>query len=138
MRRRPPFDKLSNADGFKRGRVRVTTRGGARPGAGRKPGSRNKRTVLAEVLPKLAAPDQQLPLYRLLDRIADETEDIRYRDALSIACLPYLHSRPVSNLTAKPPHLMSDEELKATLDAEIEHQRQLAKGRGHLQVVGKK
>jgi hypothetical protein len=113
----------------------VTTRGGARPGAGRKPGSRNKRTVLAEVLPKHAEQDRELPLYRLLDRFADETEDIRYRDVLSIACLPYLHSRPVSNLTAKPPHLMSDEELKATSEAEIEHRRQLEKGRGHLRVV---
>jgi hypothetical protein len=41
-------------------------------------------------------------------------------------------------LTAKPAYLMSDEELKATRDAEIEHQRQLAKGRGHLRIVGKK
>jgi hypothetical protein len=118
--------------------VRVTTRGGARPGAGRKPGSRNRRTVLTEVLPRLAEPDRQLPLYRLLAQIEDETEDIRYRDALSIACLPYLHPRPVSNLTAKPPHLMSDEELKATRHAEIEHQRQLAKGREHSRIGRKK
>ena len=86
----------------------MTTRGSARPGAGRKPGSRNKGTVLAEVLPKLAEPDQQLPSYRLLGRIADETEDIRYRDALSVACLPYLHARPRSNMVVKPAYLMSD------------------------------
>jgi hypothetical protein len=90
----------------------VTTRGSARPGAGREPGSRNKRTVLAEVLPKLAEPDQQLPLYRLLGRITDETEDIRYRDALSVACLPYLHARPRSDMVVKPAYLMSDTELQ--------------------------
>jgi hypothetical protein len=48
-------------------------RGGRRAG-GRPKGSKNKRTVLAEVLPRLAAEDQQLPLYRLLDRIADPVE----------------------------------------------------------------
>jgi hypothetical protein len=32
-----------------------------------------KHTVVGEVLPKLAWMDQQLPLYRLLDRIADPT-----------------------------------------------------------------
>jgi hypothetical protein len=53
-------------------------------------GRRDKRTVLMELLRALDESDRQLPLYRLLTRIADESEDIRYRDALSIACLPYL------------------------------------------------
>ena len=57
---------------------------------------------------------------------------------MRIATLPYLHSRLVSGLTAKPAYLMSDEELQATREAELEHQRQLAMRRGHLQVVGKK
>jgi hypothetical protein len=88
-----------------------------------------------ELLPELEETDQQMPLYRLLARIADESEDIRYRDALSIACLPYLHSRLISNLTAKPAYLMSDEELEQTRAAVIEHQKQLRKGKGHLHLI---
>ena len=94
---------------------------------------------LGELLPRLEATDQELPLYGLLRRIADpDLLDERYKDVLRIATLPYLHSRLVSGLTAKPAYLMSDEELQATREAELEHQRQLAMRRGHLQVVGKK
>jgi|SRR6516162_1079569 hypothetical protein len=112
-----------------------TGHGGKRPGAGRPPGAKNKRTVLAELLPKLTEPDRQLPLYRLLDRIADENLDPKYRDVLSIACLPYLHARVPATLTAKPPFLMTDEELQETRRAEVEHQRQVALGRGHLHLI---
>jgi hypothetical protein len=101
-------------------------RGGRRPGAGRPRGRRDKRTVLMELLPELEETDQQMPLYRLLARIADESEDIRYRDALSIACLPYLHSRLVSNMVVKPAYLMSDDELQQVRAAEIQHEKEIA------------
>jgi hypothetical protein len=107
-----------------------------RRGAGRPPGARNKRTVLTEILPQLAAQDRQLPLYRLLDRIADESLDARYRDVLCIQVLPFLHSRLRSDLTAKPPYLMSDDELEKTYEAQLEHERQVKKGRGQLHRVG--
>jgi hypothetical protein len=110
-------------------------RGGPRPGGGRPKGSRNKRTVLAELLPKLAEEDQQLPLYRLLDRIADKNLDDRYRDMLCIATLPFLHARPRSDLTAKAPFQMSDAELIQVREAEEEHQRQLKRGKPELQVI---
>ena len=104
-------------------------RGGYRPGAGRPKGSKDraprKVTVRAEVLPKLAAADRQLPLYRLLDRIADPTLDEKYRDTLCIAVLPYLHARMPTTMVVKPLHLMTDEELEATRRAEIEHLRQV-------------
>jgi hypothetical protein len=49
-------------------------RGGKRPGAGRPKGSRNKITLLKEeILPKLEAAAQELPLYGLLRRIADQS-----------------------------------------------------------------
>ena len=66
---------------------RGVDRGGYRPGAGRPKGSRGKHKLdeLAELLPKLAEPDRQLPLYRLLDWIADESLDPKYRDVFSIA-----------------------------------------------------
>jgi hypothetical protein len=41
-------------------------RGGPRHGGGRPKGSKNKRTVLTEVLLKLEAADRELPLYALL------------------------------------------------------------------------
>ena len=91
--------------------------------------------MLTEVLPKLAETDRQLPLYCLLDRIDDPSLDPKYRDVLSIACLPYLHSRMPSVLVVKPPHLMTDEELAETRRAELEHQRQVALGRGQLRLV---
>jgi hypothetical protein len=67
--------------------------GGRRPGAGRPRGSKNK-LPLAELLPKLEAADEELPLYGLLRRIGDPNLDDRYRDMLRIACLPFLHPRP--------------------------------------------
>lgn len=73
---------------------------------------RGSRLLPAQVLPKLSAEDRQLPLYRLLDGIADPTLDPKYRDFLCIACLPYLHGRmPSVSLIVKPPHLMTDAEL---------------------------
>jgi hypothetical protein len=110
-------------------------RGGKRRGAGRPPGAKNKRTLLLEILPRLAEPDRQLPLYRLLNRIADESLDPRYRDVLSIACLPYLHARLSPNLTAKAPYLMTDAELDETQKAQEAHEREVRKGRGHLHLV---
>jgi hypothetical protein len=79
--------------------------------------------------------DEQLPLYRLLDRIADEGLDPRYRDVLSIAVLPYLHARLPATLTAKPPYLMTDDELRETLAAQERHEQEVAKGRCHLHVI---
>ena len=123
-------------------RIRPTNgvgHGGYRLGAGRPKGRKDsgprKNTVRAELLPRLAEADRQLPLYRLLDRIADESLDPKYRDVLSIACLPYLHPRMPSVLVVKPPHLMTDEELEATRRAEVEYQHQISLGRGHPHMV---
>jgi hypothetical protein len=110
-------------------------RGGKRPGAGRPKGRRDKRTVLTELLPKLEEADQELPLYGLLRRIADPNLDDRYRDMLRIATLPFLHARLRSDMLVKPAYLMSDEELQQVRAAEVEHEKQLRKGRGHLHLV---
>jgi hypothetical protein len=109
--------------------------GGARRGGGRPKGSKNRGTTLMEILPQLAAEDRQLPLYRLLDRIADEALDARYRDALCVQVLPFMHSRLSPNLSAKPPYLMTDTELDETLRAQEEHERQVKKGGAHLHLV---
>lgn len=113
-------------------------RGGRRPGSGRKPGARNKATLLkTEILPRLAAHDQQLPLYRLLDRIADENLDPRYRDVLAISVLPFMHAKVSASMVVKPAYLMTDAELSEVARAEQEHQRQTALGRGRLHMVKK-
>jgi hypothetical protein len=109
--------------------------GGARPGAGRKPGSKNRKTVLAELLPKLAAEDVELPLYRLLRRIRDPEIDERYRDVLAIATLPFLHPRMRSDLTAKPFFMMSPEELDQVEAAELEHEKQVGRSRAHIRLI---
>lgn len=82
-------------------------RGGARPNAGRRRGGKNRHRFLAEILPKVEAEDLELPLYRLLRRQADPELDERYRDALAIATLPFMHPKPPSTLACKPPFLMS-------------------------------
>jgi hypothetical protein len=109
--------------------------GGRRPGAGRPKGSRGKLTVLAEMLPKLAAEDAELPLYRLLRRIRDPDVDERYRDVLAIATLPFLHPRMRSDLTAKPFFMMSPEELNQVEQAELEHEKQVARSRTHIRLI---
>jgi len=57
------------------------------------------------------------------------------RDMLRIAVLPYLHPRAFSRLTAKPFFMMTDEELEETRRAELEHERQVSLGRGHLHLM---
>lgn len=63
---------------------------------------------------------RQLPLYRVLDRIADPALDEKYRDTLCVAVLPYLHSRMPATMVIKPLRLMSDEELEQMRQAELE------------------
>jgi hypothetical protein len=93
-----------------------------------------RRTIL-ELLPRRAEGDDELPLYALLRRTRDESLDPKYRDRLRIAVLPYLHPRAFSRLTAKPFYMMTDAELEETRQAQLEHEKQVARGRGHLQVI---
>jgi hypothetical protein len=111
-------------------------RGGRRAG-GRPRGAKNKRTVLAQLLPKLAEEDAELPLYRLLRRIRDPEVDEKYRDMLAVATLPFLHPRVRSDMTAKPFFMMSQEEVDQVERAELEHEKQVARGRGHLHLIPK-
>jgi hypothetical protein len=120
------------------GKNRGIGRGGARPGAGRKKGSKVTAPALrAEIMGRLEETDQKLPLYELLDRVRDDTLDPKYRDLLRIQILPYLHPRLRSDLTAKPFYLMSDQEIEKVEQAQIEHEKQVARGRGHIRLIGK-
>lgn len=75
-------------------------RGGARNGAGRKPGSITKaaRTIAEQGL------DGITPLEYLLGVMRDETQDERRRDEAAKAAAPYVHARLASveaNITGK-------------------------------------
>ena len=114
-------------------------RGGYQPGGGRPKGSKDrhprKRRRVLELLPKLAEEVDELRLYGLLRRIRDESLDPKYRDFLRIAVLPCLHPRAFSRMTAKPSFMMTDDKLKEVRQAELEHERQVAAGRGQIHLI---
>jgi hypothetical protein len=92
--------------------------GGPRPNSGRPKGARDKvkrRTVTRDQIERLQAEGRELPLARLLRRMADESEPQRYRDSLAIAAAPYVHARLSSIATAKTAYEMSSDELVATI-----------------------
>jgi hypothetical protein len=103
--------------------------GGKRAGAGRPKNSKSKRRP--ETLERLKTAGQELPLERLLRRMADETESERYRDSLAIAAAPFLHARLTAIATPKTTFEMSSEEIEQLLYRELEHARR----QGHLELV---
>ena len=72
------------------------SRGGARPGAGRKKGVPNRKT--AEVLERASAKGE-LPLDYMLRTMRDGSVDPRRRDEMAKAAAPYLHSKLVAKET---------------------------------------
>jgi len=65
-------------------------RGGARPGSGRKPGQRNKRTI--EQAAEVAA-SGQTPLDYLLSVMRDAKQEVAKRVDAAKAAAPYVHAR---------------------------------------------
>jgi hypothetical protein len=66
------------------------SRGGARPGAGRKKGLPNKRTQEAQ---KLAEATGITPLEYLLSIMRDPVQEPRERLAAAVAAAPYVHAK---------------------------------------------
>jgi hypothetical protein len=75
---------------LKKNRDRSGVHGGARNGAGRKRGVRNKKTK--ELLEAVAA-SGIVPLDYMLAVMRDETAPDERRDAMAIAAAPYCHPR---------------------------------------------
>jgi hypothetical protein len=98
--------------------------GGQRPGAGRPPGARNKIRRKPAILQRLKAKGRELPLDRLLRRMADKSESERYRDSLAIAAAPFVHPRLSSLTSPMATYEMSTEQLRGVLQREAEHARQ--------------
>ena len=72
-------------------------RGGKREGAGRKRGSRNRRSVQAYMAAEAGG---ELPLDYMLNIMRSKSKDIddERRDRMAIAAAPYLHAK-LSNVT---------------------------------------
>lgn len=68
----------------------MSLRGGKRPGAGRKNGSKNK-TSLAEALNAMA--QGLTPLEHMLNVLRDENQPIERRDWAAEKAAPYMHPR---------------------------------------------
>jgi hypothetical protein len=65
-------------------------KGGKRPGAGRKRGSKNTRT---SELARKAAAEGITPLEYMLQRMRDETAEPAHRDDMAKAAAPYIHPK---------------------------------------------
>lgn len=73
-------------------------RGGPRPGAGRKPGSKNKRTIGRELIRKEALRLSITPLDVMLNTMKQRWHQGRLQEACEIAkdAAPYIHRRLAS------------------------------------------
>jgi hypothetical protein len=71
-------------------KISKKSKGGARPGAGRKPGAPNKRT--AELM-KAAEESGITPLQFMLDVMRDDANDPKDRLAAANMAAPYVHAK---------------------------------------------
>lgn len=71
-------------------KISMNTKGGARPGSGRKKGSPNKRT--AEIA-KAVEESGVTPLEYMLRIMRDEAEDPRARLNAAVSAAPYVHAK---------------------------------------------
>jgi hypothetical protein len=86
--------------------------GGKRPGAGRKPGSANRRT---REIADAASVAGLTPLEWMLAVLRDESADVRRRDEMARSAAPYMHPR----LTAVEHHGKEDEPKPRGYDVRI-------------------
>lgn len=85
--------------------------GGAREGAGRKPGSIRKATAAAQAE---AAEGGILPLAYMLARMRDESADQAHRDDMAKAAAPYIHAKlSAVTMDAKVQQVTQEEALAA-------------------------
>lgn len=71
-------------------KISTKTRGGARPGSGRKPGSPNKRTQALQI----AVQESGItPLEYLLSIVRDVNQEPRDRMTAATAAAPYVHAK---------------------------------------------
>lgn len=97
-------------------------RGGARPGAGRPKGAKNKATLLREAAVKFGI----VPLDYLLSVMVDESQPDELRLAAAKAALPYCHSRLAAVRVVEDNGGMTHEDWCRQLEQELAHRPQAA------------
>jgi hypothetical protein len=105
-----------------------TGRGGARRGAGRPKGVKNKRRPARF---RAADAERQLPLDYMMRVLNDPSQPIERRDRMAVHAAPYLHARLTAGSSPKTTFEMSDDEIRELLFRELEHARR----QGNLPVV---
>lgn len=88
--------------------------GGARPGAGRKPGAINKATAKAR---DMAEATGIMPLTFMLERMRDEAAPMTERMDMAKAAAPYVHAK-LSSIEANVTTHKGIEDLIEELDAD--------------------
>jgi hypothetical protein len=94
-------------------------RGGKREGAGRKRGSRNRRSVQAYIAAEAGG---ELPLDHMLSIMRSKSKGIddERRDRMAIAAAPYLHAKLTAVSVEKVPNIdlskLSDDELQRAIE----------------------
>jgi hypothetical protein len=106
-------------------------KGGKREGAGRKPGTPNKRTT--GIISAIEA-GGEMPLERILKRMRDKKLDDRIRDDLAVKAAPYCHPRLQSTEVSGPEggpieHNITDKRNAARVILDILRQAQLEETR---------
>jgi len=108
--------------------------GGARPGAGRKPGSKGMRKV--PLIPAKAhrVVVEEMPLDILLQVMRDRSVSLELRCACAAKAAPYYHAR-VSSGPPKASFEMTDAELETAIRREKEHALRTGPGQPRLVVI---
>ena len=96
------------------------SRGGKRLGAGRPPGSKNKRTLMLEEGNRQAAKGGFSPLAYLLRMMRDKTLDKAIRLDAAKAAAPYCHPRVSATHTTEASGEMSHAEWVEQMAADLE------------------
>ncbi len=95
-------------------------RGGKRPGAGRRHGSRNKATLIAEAREREIVISGKDPLDYMLEVMRNPDASWRRRDEMAKAAAPYLHPRLAavehSGGLDAPLERLTDDELARRID----------------------
>jgi hypothetical protein len=114
--------------------------GGRREGAGRKRGSKNRRTIAK--VPLLAARAhrqmiEEMPLDILIGAARDKTLPLELRLAAAKAAAPYFHAK-VSSGPPKAAFEMTEVELQTAIAREKEHLLHADPGQHEIRVVGRR
>jgi hypothetical protein len=108
--------------------------GGARPGAGRKPGSKTMRRV--PLIPAQAhrVVVEKMPLDILLETMRDPAVALELRLVAAVRAAPYFHAK-ISTAPPKASFEMSDAELETAIRREKEHALLQHSGQAQLVVI---